>query len=87
MREKYGIVHNDGPVMELTTFMTEDGYTDLDKAIFNAVAMIRKQKAEIKALKEKTLSITDDEAMDLWNEVSSHPAEFARAIIKKANQK
>ena len=35
----------------------------------------------------KTLALTDDEVMDLWNKVSSHPAEFARAILKKASEK
>jgi hypothetical protein len=35
----------------------------------------------------KTLTITDDEVMDLWNEVSSHPADFARAILRKASEK
>jgi len=33
----------------------------------------------------KTLTLTNDEVMDLWNEVSSHPAEFARAILRKAS--
>jgi hypothetical protein len=35
----------------------------------------------------KILTITDDEVMDLWNEVSSHPADFARAILRKASKK
>jgi hypothetical protein len=35
----------------------------------------------------KTLTLTNDEVMDLWNEVSSHPAEFARAILRKAQEK
>ena len=35
----------------------------------------------------KTLILTDDEIMDLWNEVSSHPAEFAKAILRKAQEK
>jgi hypothetical protein len=35
----------------------------------------------------KTLTITDDEVMNLWNEVSSHPADFARAILRKAQEK
>jgi hypothetical protein len=35
----------------------------------------------------KTLALTDDEVMDLWNKASSHPAEFARAILRKAQEK
>jgi hypothetical protein len=35
----------------------------------------------------KELTMTDDEVMDLWNEQSSHPAEFARAILRKAQEK
>ena len=35
----------------------------------------------------KTLTLTDDEVMDLWNQVSSHPAEFAKAILRKAQEK
>jgi len=35
----------------------------------------------------KTLTLTDDEVMNLWNEVSSHPADFARAILRKAQEK
>jgi hypothetical protein len=34
----------------------------------------------------KTLTLTDDEVMDLWNEMSSHPADFARAILRKAQE-
>ena len=40
-----------------------------------------------KAATAKTLTLTNDEVMDLWNEVSSHPAEFARAILRKAQEK
>ena len=32
----------------------------------------------------KELTLTDDEVMELWNQASSHPAEFARAILRKA---
>ena len=32
----------------------------------------------------KELTMTDDEVMDLWNEQSSHPIDFARAILRKA---
>ena len=32
----------------------------------------------------KELTLTDDEVMDLWNQASSHPSEFARAILRKA---
>jgi len=35
----------------------------------------------------KELTLTDDEAMELWNQASSHPAEFARAILRKAQEK
>ena len=35
----------------------------------------------------KELTLTDDEVMDLWNQASSHPAEFARAILRKAQEK
>jgi hypothetical protein len=35
----------------------------------------------------KELTMTDDEAMDLWNEQSSHPVDFARAILRKAQDK
>ena len=34
----------------------------------------------------KELTMTDDEVMDLWNQASSHPAEFARAILRKAQE-
>jgi hypothetical protein len=34
-------------VKELSKFMTEDGYTELDKTIFKAVAMLRQQQAEL----------------------------------------
>ena len=36
---------------ELSEFMTEDKYTDLDKTIFKAATMLRQQQAEIEALK------------------------------------
>ena len=35
----------------------------------------------------KELTMTDDEVMDLWNEQSSHPIDFARAILRKAQNK
>ena len=35
----------------------------------------------------KELTMTDDEVMDLWNEQSSHPIDFARAILRKAQEK
>jgi len=35
----------------------------------------------------KELTLTDDEVMELWNQASSHPAEFARAILRKAQEK
>ena len=35
----------------------------------------------------KELIMTDDEVMDLWNEQSSHPIDFARAILRKASEK
>ena len=35
----------------------------------------------------KELTLTDDEIMDLWNQASSHPAEFAKAILRKAQTK
>ena len=35
----------------------------------------------------KELTLTDDEVMDLWNQAFSHPAEFARAILRKASEK
>ena len=35
----------------------------------------------------KELTLTDDEVMDLWNQASCHPAEFARAILRKAQEK
>ena len=31
----------------------------------------------------KELTLTDDEVMELWNQASSHPAEFARAIEER----
>jgi hypothetical protein len=31
--------------------------------------------------------MTDDEVMVLWNEQSSHPIDFARAILRKAQEK
>ena len=34
----------------------------------------------------KELTLTDDEVMELWNQASSHPAEFARAILRKAQE-
>jgi hypothetical protein len=34
----------------------------------------------------KELTMTDDEVMDLWNEQSSHPIDFARAILRKAQE-
>lgn len=33
--------HNNDIIGDLTKFMTDDGYTDLDKAIFKAVKHIR----------------------------------------------
>jgi hypothetical protein len=35
----------------------------------------------------KELTMTDDEVMVLWNEQSSHPIDFARAILRKASEK
>ena len=35
----------------------------------------------------KELTLTDDEVMDLWNQASCHPAEFAKAILQKASKK
>ena len=34
----------------------------------------------------KELTMTDDEVMVLWNEQSSHPIDFARAILRKAQE-
>ena len=34
----------------------------------------------------KELTLTDDEVMDLWNQAFSHPADFARAILLKAQE-
>ena len=34
----------------------------------------------------KELTMTDDEVMDLWNQAFSHPADFARAILLKAQE-
>jgi hypothetical protein len=37
---------------ELTAFMTEDEYTNLDKTIFKTVSMLRQQQEEIEYWKE-----------------------------------
>jgi hypothetical protein len=42
---------------------------------------------ELYAHPVKELTMTDDEVMDLWNEQSSHPIDFARAILRKAQEK
>ena len=43
-------------------------------------------KAKLYTHPVKELTLTDDEAMDLWNEASSHPIDFARAILRKAQE-
>ena len=35
----------------------------------------------------KELTMTEDEVRVLWNEQSSHPIDFARAILRKAQEK
>jgi hypothetical protein len=42
---------------ELSEFMTEDEYTDLDKTIFKAAAMLRQLQAENEALKKTVDSL------------------------------
>ena len=34
----------------------------------------------------KELTMTEDEVMAFWNEQFSHPIDFARAILRKANK-
>jgi hypothetical protein len=42
-------------IKELSEFMTEDGYTELDKTIFKSVNMLRQQSVKIEEL-EKALA-------------------------------
>ena len=96
---------------ELSEFMTEDEYTELDKTIFKAATMLRQQKNEIEDLKSanrfiqnfaeeqhqravalEMRELTDEEITDVFvecllpdGEFEEH--EFARAILRKAQEK
>jgi len=54
-----------------------------------AATMLRQQQAEIEALKAKTL--TDDEIIEIWcvmeTDTGEQNIEFARAILRKAQEK
>ena len=55
----------------------------------NSATMLRQQKAEIEALKAKTL--TDNEIIEIWSgmetDTGEQNIEFARAILRKAQEK
>lgn len=61
-----------GDVSRSADYFVEMGFTDLIPLYAHPV---------------KELTLTDDEVMELWNQASSHPAEFARAILRKAQEK
>ena len=76
-----------------------DGILAIEERIFltkkehqlfqNSATMLRQQKAEIEALKAKTL--TDNEIIEIWSgmetDTGEQNIEFARAILRKAQEK
>ena len=76
-----------------------DGILAIEERIFltkkehqlfqNSATMLRQQKAEIEALKAKTL--TDNEIIEIWSGMETDTGEqniaFVRAILKKAQEK
>jgi hypothetical protein len=91
---------------ELSKFMTEDEYTELDKTIFKAVTMIRHQADYIAQLEKglessiamnkaqaerQVKELTDEEIESVYykdfNFEDADMIEFARAILRKAQEK
>ena len=65
---------------EINTFVLDTDYKQFPKSLQNGMIPLYTHPV-------KELTLTDDEVMDLWNQASSHPAEFARAILRKAQEK
>ena len=65
---------------EINTFVLDTDYKQFPKSLQNGMIPLYTHPV-------KELTLTDDEAMDLWNEASSHPIDFARAILRKAQEK
>ena len=68
---------------------TEPYYSTDYKLFDKAATMLRQQQEEIEALKSKTL--TDEEIIEIWSGMETDTGEqniiFARAILRKANEK
>ena len=65
---------------EINTFVLDEDYKQFPKSLQNGMIPLYTHPV-------KELTLTDDEVMELWNQASSHPAEFARAILRKAREK
>jgi hypothetical protein len=89
-------------VLKEKLMMEEESYILLDEELLFAKESIKHQKAEIEALKAKTL--TDEEIYEVWRKAMQEEAKieysiyatqlerqpflyFARAILKKAQEK
>lgn len=72
---------------ELSEFMTEDEYTELDKTIFKAVTMLRKQAKYITEL-EKTLEQIREGCQNVKEDVGGNNEQIralATLVIRDCN--
>ena len=77
---------------ELSGFMTEDEYTDLDKAIFKTCNMLRQQQAEIESLRnelDRAVELHTDKAIEneALHRFIDERGEAGQLIIWKAQEK
>ena len=64
---------------EINTFVLDEDYKQFPKSLQNGMIPLYTHPV-------KELTLTDDEVMELWNQASSHPAEFAKAKLRKAQE-